>query len=87
MGIDIELKCFRRFLPSEHNKRCEYYGATVILTPAKEGTIGSRDYADKVAEGGYIVKSVYNEALKVHYKTTGPGKFEHNRNSTTRSQQ
>jgi cysteine synthase B len=32
------------------------YGATVTLTSAKEGILGSRDYADKkLAEGGYIM--------------------------------
>jgi len=51
------------------------YGATVILTPASEGIIGSRDYADKkVAEGGYIMLNQFANAdnWKAHYKTTGP---------------
>jgi S-sulfo-L-cysteine synthase (O-acetyl-L-serine-dependent) len=51
------------------------YGAKVILTPASEGIIGSRDYADKkVAEGGYIMLNQFANAdnWKAHYKTTGP---------------
>jgi len=51
------------------------YGATVILTPASEGIIGSRDYADKkVAKGGYIMLNQFANAdnWKAHYKTTGP---------------
>jgi len=51
------------------------YGATVILTPASKGIIGSRDYADKkVAEGGYIMLNQFanDDNWKAHYKTTGP---------------
>ena len=51
------------------------YGATVILTSAKEGIIGSRDYADKkVAEGGYIMLNQFanDDNWKAHYNTTGP---------------
>ena len=51
------------------------YGATVILTPASEGIIGSRNYADKkVAAGGYIMLNQFanDDNWKAHYKTTGP---------------
>ena len=51
------------------------YGATVILTPASEGIIGSRNYADKkVASGGYIMLNQFanDDNWKAHYKTTGP---------------
>jgi cysteine synthase B len=50
------------------------YGATVILTPAATGIIGSRDYADKVAEGGYVMLNQFanEDNWKAHYKTTGP---------------
>ncbi|OCB75491.1 cysteine synthase CysM [Flavobacterium crassostreae] len=51
------------------------YGATVTLTPAKEGILGSRDYADnKVAQGGYVMLNQFanEDNWKAHYKTTGP---------------
>ena len=51
------------------------YGATVILTPASTGIIGSRDYAyKKVAEGGYIMLNQFanDDNWKAHYNTTGP---------------
>jgi cysteine synthase B len=51
------------------------YGATVILTPASTGIIGSRDYADKkVTEGGYIMLNQFanEDNWKAHYNTTGP---------------
>jgi cysteine synthase B len=74
MGIDIEL-----ILPEDSTKErvqtMRAYGATVILTPASEGIIGSRDYAErKVAEGGYIMLNQFanEDNWKAHYKTTGP---------------
>ncbi|MBF7093110.1 cysteine synthase CysM [Flavobacterium sp. ALJ2] len=74
MGINIEL-----ILPEDSTKErvqtMRAYGATVILTPASEGIIGSRDYADrKVAEGGYIMLNQFanEDNWKAHYKTTGP---------------
>lgn len=74
MGIEIEL-----VLPEDSTKERTQtmlaYGATVILTPAKEGILGSRDYADKkVAEGGYIMLNQFanEDNWKAHYKTTGP---------------
>ena len=74
MGIDIEL-----VLPEDSTKErtqtMRAYGATVILTPAKEGILGSRDYADKkVAEGGYVMLNQFanEDNWKAHYKTTGP---------------
>jgi cysteine synthase B len=74
MGINIEL-----ILPEDSTKErvqtMRAYGATVILTPASEGIIGSRDYAEKkVAEGGYIMLNQFanDDNWKAHYKTTGP---------------
>lgn len=74
MNIDIEL-----VLPEDSTKErtqtMRAYGATVILTSANEGILGSRDYADKkVAEGGYIMLNQFANAdnWKAHYKTTGP---------------
>ncbi len=72
--IEIEL-----VLPEDSTKErtqtMRAYGATVILTPASTGIIGSRDYADKkVAEGGYIMLNQFanEDNWKAHYKTTGP---------------
>ncbi len=72
--IDIEL-----VLPEnstkERTQTMRAYGAKVILTPANEGIIGSRDYADrKVAEGGYVMLNQFanHNNWKAHYKTTGP---------------
>jgi len=59
----------------ERTQTMRAYGATVILTPASSGIIGSRDYADKkVAEGGYIMLNQFanDDNWKAHYKTTGP---------------
>lgn len=74
LGIEIEL-----ILPEDSTKErtqtMRAYGATVILTSAKEGIIGSRDYADKkVAEGGYIMLNQFanDDNWKAHYLTTGP---------------
>lgn len=73
-NIEIEL-----VLPDDSTKErtqtMQAYGATVIQTPASEGIIGSRDYADKkVAEGGYIMLNQFanEDNWKAHYKTTGP---------------
>ena len=73
-NIEIEL-----VLPEdstiERTQTMHAYGATVIHTPASEGIIGSRDYADKkVAEGGYIMLNQFanDDNWKAHYKTTGP---------------
>ena len=74
LNIEIEL-----ILPEDSTKErtqtMRAYGATVILTPASEGILGSRDYADKkVAEGGYIMLNQFanDDNWKAHYKTTGP---------------
>jgi S-sulfo-L-cysteine synthase (O-acetyl-L-serine-dependent) len=59
----------------ERTQTMRAYGATVILTPASTGIIGSRDYADKkVAEGGYLMLNQFEneDNWKAHYKTTGP---------------
>ncbi|EIA07785.1 cysteine synthase CysM [Flavobacterium frigoris] len=73
-NIEIEL-----VLPEDSTKErtqtMRAYGATVILTSAKEGILGSRDYADKkVAEGGYVMLNQFanDDNWKAHYKTTGP---------------
>lgn len=73
-NIEIEL-----VLPEdstiERTQTMQAYGATVIQTPASEGIIGSRDYADKkVAEGGYVMLNQFanEDNWKAHYKTTGP---------------
>lgn len=73
-NIEIEL-----VLPEDSTKERTQtmlaYGAKVIQTPASEGIIGSRDYADKkVAEGGYIMLDQFanDDNWKAHYKTTGP---------------
>jgi S-sulfo-L-cysteine synthase (O-acetyl-L-serine-dependent) len=74
LGLEIEL-----ILPEDSTKErtqtMRAYGATVILTSAKEGIIGSRDYADKkVAEGGYVMLNQFanDDNWKAHYNTTGP---------------
>jgi len=74
LNIEIEL-----ILPEDSTKErtqtMRAYGATVILTPAKEGIIGSRNLADKkVAEGGYFMLNQFSneDNWKAHYKTTGP---------------
>lgn len=73
-NVEIEL-----VLPEDSTKERTQtmlaYGATVILTPASEGIIGSRDYADKkVAAGGYVMLNQFanDDNWKAHYKTTGP---------------
>lgn len=73
-NIEIEL-----VLPEdstiERTLTMQAYGATVIQTPASEGIIGSRDYADKkVAGGGYVMLNQFanDDNWKAHYKTTGP---------------
>jgi S-sulfo-L-cysteine synthase (O-acetyl-L-serine-dependent) len=73
-GIEIEL-----VLPEDSTKERTQtmlaYGATVILTPASLGIIGSRDYVDKKMEqGGYIMLNQFanDDNWKAHYKTTGP---------------
>ena len=59
----------------ERTQTMRAYGAKVTLTSAKEGILGSRDYADKkLAEGGYIMLNQFanEDNWKAHYKTTGP---------------
>ena len=74
LKIDIEL-----ILPEDSTKEriqtMRAYGAKVILTPASQGIIGSRDYADQnVASGGYVMLNQFanEDNWKAHYKTTGP---------------
>ncbi len=73
-NVEIEL-----VLPEDSTKERTQtmlaYGATVLLTPASEGIIGSRNYADrKVAAGGYVMLNQFanDDNWKAHYKTTGP---------------
>ncbi|MGL2986305.1 cysteine synthase CysM [Flavobacterium sp. RSSA_27] len=84
-NIEIEL-----VLPEdstiERTQTMRAYGATVILTPASNGIIGSRDYADKkVAEGGYIMLNQFanDDNWKAHYKTTGPEIWEDTQGTIT----
>jgi cysteine synthase B len=71
--IEIEL-----VLPEDSTKErtqtMRAYGATVILTPAATGIIGSRDYADKKKVAGYVMLNQFanEDNWKAHYKTTGP---------------
>ncbi|MEO8255433.1 MAG: cysteine synthase CysM [Flavobacterium sp.] len=85
LNIEIEL-----ILPEDSTKErtqtMRAYGATVILTSAKEGILGSRDYADKkVAEGGYIMLNQFanDDNWKAHYKTTGPEIWEDTKGTVT----
>ncbi|WP_139956718.1 cysteine synthase CysM [Flavicella sediminum] len=85
LGIEIEL-----VLPEnstkERTQTMRAYGAKVTLTPAAEGIIGSRDYADKkVAEGGYIMLNQFanKDNWKAHYKTTGPEIWRDTKGSVT----
>lgn len=84
-NIEIEL-----VLPEdstiERTQTMRAYGATVILTPASTGIIGSRDYADKkVAEGGYIMLNQFanDDNWKAHYNTTGPEIWEDTEGTVT----
>jgi cysteine synthase B len=84
-NIEIEL-----VLPEdstiERTQTMRAYGATVILTPASTGIIGSRDYADKkLAEGGYIMLNQFanDDNWKAHYKTTGPEIWEDTEGTVT----
>lgn len=74
--FDIEIELV---LPEDSTKERTQtmlaYGATVILTPASSGIIGSRDYVDqKMKNGGYIMLNQFanDDNWKAHYKTTGP---------------
>jgi cysteine synthase B len=73
-GIEIEL-VQPEDSTIERTLTMRAYGATVTLTPASAGIIGSRDYADqKVAQGGYYMLNQFAnpDNWKAHYKTTGP---------------
>ncbi|HEY4618038.1 MAG TPA: cysteine synthase CysM [Flavobacterium sp.] len=85
LNIDIEL-----VLPEdstrERTQTMRAYGATVILTSAKDGILGSRDYADrKVADGGYVMLNQFanDDNWKAHYKTTGPEIWNDTRGTVT----
>jgi cysteine synthase B len=85
LDINIEL-----VLPEnstkERTQTMRAYGAKVTLTPAAEGIIGSRDYADKkVAEGGFVMLNQFanKDNWKAHYKTTGPEIWRDTKGSVT----
>ncbi|MGL2994608.1 cysteine synthase CysM [Flavobacterium sp. TSSA_36] len=70
----------------ERTQTMRAYGATVILTSASSGIIGSRDYADKkVAEGGYYMLNQFanEDNWKAHYNTTGPEIWEDTEGTVT----
>lgn len=51
------------------------FGAKVTLTPAEDGIIGSRDYAEaKRDHEGFVMLNQFanDDNWKAHYKTTGP---------------
>ena len=84
-NIEIEL-----VLPEDSTKERTQtmlaYGATVILTPASLGIIGSRDYVDqKMAKGGYVMLNQFANVdnWKAHYKTTGPEIWEDTQGTVT----
>jgi len=73
-NLDIEL-----VLPENSTKErvqtMRAYGAKVTLTSAKNGILGSRDYAEnKVKKEGVFMLNQFsnNDNWKAHYKTTGP---------------
>lgn len=85
LDINIEL-----VLPEnstkERTQTMRAYGAKVTLTPAAEGIIGSRDYADKkVAKGGFVMLNQFanKDNWKAHYKTTGPEIWRDTKGSVT----
>jgi cysteine synthase B len=74
--FDIEIELV---LPEDSTKERTQtmlaYGAKVTQTPASNGIIGSRDYANKkMEEGGYVMLNQFanEDNWKAHYKTTGP---------------
>jgi len=73
-GLDIEL-VMPESATEERKKTMRAYGATLTLTSADEGIIGSRDYVEnKLSQGGYFSFNQFANAdnWKAHYKTTGP---------------
>lgn len=73
-GLDIEL-VMSESATRERVQTMRAYGAKVTLTPADEGIVGARDYAEaKVREQGYIMLNQFanDDNWKAHYKTTGP---------------
>ena len=74
--FDIEIELV---LPEDSTKERTQtmlaYGAKVTQTPASQGIIGSRDYANKkMEEGGYVMLNQFanEDNWKAHYNTTGP---------------
>ncbi len=73
-GLDIEL-VMSESATRERVQTMRAYGAKVTLTPADEGIVGARDYAEaKVRDQGYIMLNQFanDDNWKAHYKTTGP---------------
>ncbi len=73
-GLDIEL-VMSESATRERVQTMRAYGAKVTLTPADEGIVGARDYAEaKVRDQGYIMLNQFanDDNWKAHYKSTGP---------------
>lgn len=73
-NLDLEL-VMPENSTEERVQTMESYGAKVILTPAKDGIEGSRDYAQaKVSKGGYKMLDQFSnpDNYLAHYNTTGP---------------
>jgi cysteine synthase B len=85
--FDIEIELV---LPEDSTKERTQtmlaYGAKVTQTPASNGIIGSRDYANtKMEEGGYVMLNQFanEDNWKAHYKTTGPEIWRDTRGTIT----
>lgn len=73
-NLDLEL-VMPENSTEERVQTMEAYGAKVILTPAKDGLEGSRDYAQsKVDQGGYKMLDQFSnpDNFLAHYNSTGP---------------
>lgn len=73
-NLDIEL-VMPENSTAERVQTMEAYGAKVVLTPAKSGIEGSRDYAEaQVAKGGYKMLNQFanSDNYMAHYESTGP---------------
>ncbi|GAB1307806.1 cysteine synthase B [Urechidicola sp. KH5] len=73
-GLQIEL-VMSESATKERVQTMRAYGAKVTLTPAEQGILGARDYAEsKVANEGFFMLNQFanDDNWKAHYKTTGP---------------
>lgn len=73
-GLQIEL-VMSESATKERVQTMRAYGANVTLTPADQGILGARDYAEsKVANEGFFMLNQFanDDNWKAHYKTTGP---------------